>query len=127
MNRNKTFYDYRGYSGPDGDIETSLRVYGLAWKLISRRKKEYAFTYGIAVNKDGEFIRFDHCTMMEKDFLDLCADSWVELDKVAELYGMQAEDIRNSFPYGVENLTCYYGFEEIFGSSYWEGFAIGKV
>lgn len=125
--RNKSFNDYRGFSGPDMDIETSLREYGIIWKKV--KKTEYLFIYGIDVkeneNRGWEYNRFSYAFMSEKNWKELCNESWFELSEVCEYCDSTQEDFIAGFPYNVHSAVSYHGTENIFGSNYDEGYTIG--
>ena len=125
MSRRRCVNDYRGFEGPDCDIATDLFEYGLAWKEV--RKDEYKFIYGVNVkeeNHDIVYNRFDYAYMTKRDYLSLINESWIKIDRVLNYSGLDREFAENGFPHFVHNLILYHGAENIFGSSYSEGFEI---
>ena len=125
MSRRRCINDYRGFEGPDADIATSLFEYGLAWKKI--KKEEFIFIYGVNVKeKDHDIVynRFDIGFMTKKDYLSLINENWVKLDSVLNFCDCTRESAENGFPYFVHDLIMYHGTENIFGTSYAEGFEI---
>ena len=125
--RNKSFNDYRGFQGPDVDIETSLREYGLIWKKV--KKTEYLIVYGIHIKEDeyrnSVYDRFTYTFMSEKDWKELLAESWFNLDKVVAFCGMSKEVFIDSFPFMLDSAIAYHGTENILGTNYSEGYSIG--
>ena len=128
--RTKSYYDYRGYSGPDIDIETSLAEYGIIWKEV--KKDEYRFVYGIGFNKEdygGEtyYTLFDYGYFNRRLWMELCAEGWFSIEAFAEYCGMSPNDIVNSdYWYSlIPSAISYHGAENIFSPCYTEGFRIG--
>ena len=106
-----------GFDGPDACIRESLQEYGIAWL---RMEEDTLFIY--AINHDGtEYDRFDRCSF--DNSLDLESElNWANLEDVSSFIG---DDIKSiPLPYQIEALNSYYGMENVFGSSYWEGFSI---
>jgi len=131
-------YRYRGYSGIDVNIETSLFEYGIIWhdtkslkkvKKEDKRPEEFHFIYGIDVKEDEfgnlEYCQFSHSYLNKSDFIDLCNEDWFELPKVLEYVGYTKDAFLNSFPYSVSDAVSYHGADNIFGSSYYS-FSINK-
>lgn len=129
--RQKSFYDYRGYQGPDIDIETSLVEYGLIWKCTSKRKGEYRIIYGIA--NEGincEYTRFAYAFINWKDWQELCNEDWFKIDSVCDYASMTKEEFigtKESFIFSLDTAISYWGRLEILGDCYSKGFKIGKV
>jgi hypothetical protein len=108
----------QGYVGADVSLAISLGEYGLAWKELP----------------DGEFIfihrhptmrgRFDRTSMRpvdpEKEW------SWADWGEMLSHLGMDSlgEFKGQPFPQQVYDMVNYYGVENVFGSSYWEGFTV---
>lgn len=109
-----------GYIGTDACLATSLFEYGMAWK---EDDNQIEFIYGIGL-EETEYNRFDRCTFnldldIRKEF------DWVNFDEVASFTGMTSTDWNNlPLPFKINDSVKYYGFENVFGSSYWEGFEI---
>lgn len=109
--------------GIDFSIEISLKEYGFAW---IKREKDYIFYYGISYN-DGEFDFFD-CASIPVDLDILKEYDWIELERVLNFVGMQKEDWLNMcLPNQIFDLRNYYGYEEVFGSSYHHGLTFEEV
>lgn len=102
-----------GFVGCDVSLEVSLFEYGLAWKDLG---EEILFIYKVSNNRfDRQTIANSIDITQEFDWVDwdaflLDSSNWIEL----------------SIGQKISNLVSYYGTEEIFGSSYWEGFEIKK-
>lgn len=108
-----------GFEGPDACLMISLFEYGLAWK---KDGDEILFIYGIKTGDKGNYIRFDRRMLTlpcnpEKEWNWI--DDWGGVSSYmgAIILAAPIEDI-------VGSLLPYYGYENVFGSSYWEGFSI---
>jgi hypothetical protein len=116
----KTIKNYNGYSGTDANLETSLFEYGLIWiKGAEGHEKDFHFIYGVGVDQDGSYNKFDWAdvsinTDPEKEW------DFVDWEKLGEFVGMSKEEfLKQSIPFIVYDLIAYYGTENIFGSSYY--------
>jgi len=109
-----------GYAGIDACLATSLFEYGMAWK---EENNQIEFIYGIGVNGT-EYNKFDRCTF-DTD-LDVYKEfDWADLEEVFLCMGSKKEDWDAlPLPQKIYDIVSYYGFENVFGSSYWEGFQI---
>jgi hypothetical protein len=120
-------YDHSKLEGVDADIETSLKEYGFAW---IETEKDFLVYYGIETEEvDGEidFTRFDFCSI-EKD-IDLKKEhDWVEWERIFENSGLsEKEFFEQPLPLALYDLKNYWGYEEIFGSRYWEGLTYSEI
>jgi len=112
--------EHLGYIGTDADLATSLFEYGMAWK---EENNQIEFIYGIGVNGT-EYNKFDRCTFdtdlnVRKEF------DWADFNEVENFTGTTSTEFDAlPLPQKIYDLVSYYGFENIFGSSYWEGFQI---
>ncbi len=112
----KNIKEYSEYEGIDADLETSLFEYGLIWKLTDG---EYKFVYGVEYDADGQgYALFDYATepadTSPKEEWD-----FAEWDKLYSFTGQtEAEFFAQSLPNIVSDLILYYGYQNIFGSSY---------
>lgn len=109
-----------GFTGPDASLNVSLFDYGLAYKVTN---DEILFIYGTQYGYN-EYIRFDRCTI--KTDINIQEEyDWTDLPAVHSTMGYSAKDW-NTLPLEQQmtDLLNYYGYENIFGSSYWEGFEI---
>ena len=120
MAMEKTIADYKGYTGTDASLETSLFEYGLIWvKGAEGHEKDYHFIYGVGVGSDGEYNSFD-CSDVPIDCNPTEEWDWVKWDKVADMCGVTVKDfLAMPLPMIVYDLVSYYGYENIFGSSYY--------
>lgn len=115
-----TKLEQNGYTGTDACLAISLFEYGLAWK---EDEKQIQFIYGMALN-DTEYNRFDRCSFdldldVRKEF------DWADFNEVESFLGSTGEEFDAlPLPQKIYDLVSYYGFENVFGSSYWEGFEI---
>ncbi len=115
-------YEKERYEGVDVSLEISLFEYGILWKLIDEEQEEYKFIYGVGLKESEngfEYSLFDWATMGKKEWVELLEEDWVELDEVCNFCGMSKEEIKNNWPYGIYDLISYYGYENVFGSSYY--------
>jgi len=120
----KNFNDYNGYDGIDANLETALYEYGLIWKKRAD-SKDFHFVYGVGLKEnDGEFEYnlFDWADFSENIDFESEFD-WVEWDKVSDCCGyniLQAyKEDKTRLPMIVYDLVSYYGYENIFGASYY--------
>ena len=111
MENTLTKYIEEGYTGVDASLYISLYEYGLIWKETS--SGEYNFIYGIN-SEDDEYSFFDYGFMSIKDWDNMLNDSWFDLKAVESFSGGEL-----SFPYDVHTVLQYYGYENIFGGSYY--------
>ena len=109
--------------GPDIDIEISLKEYGIAWEI---GEKETRFYYGTKHN-GGEYTGFDWADLKNNVDFDIEFD-WVDLLEVANFVGELLPDWHKlPMDMKIEDLISYYGYENIFGSSYTEPMAYEEV
>lgn len=114
-----------GFEGVDADLATSLFEYGIAWL---KGESETVFVYGIGMSEKeyGEcyYSKFDRCSF-DNDTDVFTEFDFADFDAVCQYVGTSKEDFQNlELEMKVEVLMSYYGYENIFGSSYWEGFEI---
>jgi len=111
--------------GVDADIETSLKEYGLAW---IEGETETMFYYGLAHDMQDGFVSFDFCTIAN-DLAVHAEYDWIdEWEGVYSFTGMTEEEWNAMpLPSKIQDLVQYYGRENIFGSSYWEGLTYEEV
>jgi len=109
-----------GFTGPDASLDESLFEYGIAYKVTD---DEILFIYGTQYGYD-EYIRFDRCTI-NTDINIAEEYDWADLKAVQSSNGYSTKDW-NTLPLEqkITDLLRYYGYENLFGSSYWEGFTI---
>lgn len=117
---NRQDYKHDELTGNDVNIETSLKEYGLAW---IETEEEYLFYYGIQHTGE-EWYMFDFCSFPKN--MDIRKEfDFVEWDKVNAFIG--GDIMEYSLPQQISDLVSYYGAENIFGSSYWEGLTYNEV
>lgn len=109
---------HRYLEGVDINITTSLKEYGIAWRVLPR-KNEIRFYYGVGYDfTDESYDKFATAT------IPLDTDPKEEWDfviwaAVAKSCGMPLEDfLKQPLPNIVECLVSYYGHEAVFGSYY---------
>tara|TARA_B100001093_G_scaffold57646_1_gene48735 strand:+ start:267 stop:650 length:384 start_codon:yes stop_codon:yes gene_type:complete len=114
-----TKLEKNGYIGTDVCLAISLFEFGLAWK----EGDKIEFIYGIGTDACN-YNRFDRCTFdldldIRKEF------DWADFDEVESFIGSTSQEFDAlPLPQKIYDLVSYYGFENVFGSSYWEGFEI---
>jgi hypothetical protein len=106
-----------GFQGVDCSLDTSLFEYSLVWKVL---ETETIFVYKL--NGDN----FDRCSISND--VDASKEwDWASFLDVARFCGTSVEELlEQPLPAIVSDLVNYYGYEEIFGTSYWEGFKISE-
>jgi len=114
--------EQHGYSGIDACLATSLFEYGMAWK---ENDKQIEFIYAIGGDYDKvEYNKFDRITFntdldVRKEF------DWADFEEVESFTGLTSNQFDAlPLPHKINDLIGYYGFENVCGSSYWEGFQI---
>lgn len=108
----------QGYQGPDVSLAISLFEYGLAWKDLGEETQfihrnpnhqrwfdRIAFPNDLDVRKEFDWADWEDGLM---SFLGGSLEEWLEFP----------------LPRKIQDLVSYYGEENIFGTSYWEGFQI---
>lgn len=114
-------YEKQGFKGIDAGLNISLFDYGLIWGKDKQCKEdEYIFIYKHPIIEN----RFDYGYMTKKDFVN---DFWFEdenIQKIETFTGLTKAELMESFPASVYDILNYYGPENVFGSSYDEGFKI---
>lgn len=109
-----------GFQGVDADLDTSLIEYGLAWK-IDVDDNDITFIYDV----DGDGTRFNH-SHIDADVDVMKKWGWVKWEKdiFPQYEGGKEEFLANPIAWQIHELFLSYGWEEIFGTCYWEGFVI---
>lgn len=110
-----------GWEGWDVDMTISLYEYGIIWKTIDEPDEDGEdtfFLYEIGSR------RWDRCGMSSST--DLAKEyNWADFNSVADMHGITLNEY-NKLPF-VERIVMLhkaYGYENIFGGSYWQGFTI---
>lgn len=116
----------RGFYGVDANLKISLFEYGLACceQTTNDCTPELLFYYGTKQDQDGNFTRFDWSIMAINT--DIQSDyDWVDFDKIYSFTGLNAESW-HALPLfnKISDLVSYYGQENVFGTSYDNGFEI---
>ena len=108
------------FKGIDACLAISLFEYGLVWK---EDEKQIEFIYGIG-SDSSDYTRFDRCSFdldldVRKEF------DWADFNELESFIGSTSYKFDGlPLPQKIHDLVSYYGFENVFGSSYWEGFEI---
>jgi hypothetical protein len=119
-----TEYENAGFNGIDASLETSLFEYGLIWHE-NDQDGDTKLIFGI--NYDGEsYNQFDYGFYNEKEFTDLIESSWFNLDDILSFISNTKENwLNTNLGNRIFDCISYYGYENIFGSSY-GGFIIER-
>jgi hypothetical protein len=123
MERSK--YNHNDLTGMDADIEISLKEHGFAW---IETETEFLFYYGIKteLNECGEhdFTRFDFCSIDKE--IDIKEEfDWVDFEAVNDFVG--GGFFENPLEFQINDLISYYGYENVFGTSYYEGLTYNEI
>lgn len=117
-------FAHKDLTGVDVNIEISLKEYGFAW---IESDSEILFYYGIALEEndcgDMDFIKFDFAVIAKT--IDIKGEyNWMDFDEIESFNDMFFEE---SLPYQIYTLFQYYGHENVFGSSYFEGLTYNEI
>ena len=118
-------WDHDKLVGIDVDLEISLKEYGIAW---IEEEKKVLFYYGISAAEnecgESEFDRFDFCSF-NKD-MDIKKEfDWAKWKAINCYIG--GDIMTYGFPEQIQTLNKYYGYENIFGSTYWKGLEYADI
>ena len=105
-----------GFYGIDACLVTSLCEYG----VITRKKDEtFEFIYVVEWLECDIPLRFDVVTMDEQEVNSILGENWVDSDRFISFAGQtEAEWFKSNVINRVHDLLMYYGYPDIFGSSY---------
>lgn len=109
-----------GFSGIDVSLEISLFDYGLVWKKL--KNGDFLFIYSIG-EKQWDRITVNPSNFIESDLDWISNEHWNGFLRTNGYSEKRVFDERD-FGYKIFDLIQYFGYEEIFGFSYWEGFQI---
>jgi len=133
MKKHIGYYEKEGWKGSDLSLAVSLFEYGMIWKEHTQ-PAETVFIYGINPIS-AEHRLFDYAWLDPKMNLRTEYD-WVDWDQFFSYLhgGDQSFYLRRKnestwfndrpFVYQIYDLVGYYGYEEIFGSTYFSAFEI---
>ena len=112
------------FEGPDACMRISTLEYGAAWRTLPDGR--LLFIYGIrrSNNTDCDYSHFDRTTLAP-DYDVFKEHDWVDWSKFFDGLGVDREEW-SQYPLSQKlyDLLEVYGHENIFGTSYWEGFRI---
>ena len=112
-----TEFEKAEFIGIDASLETSLFEYGLIWHE-NDQDGDTKFIYGIR-NTGDSYNLFDYGFYNEKQFTDLIDSSWFDLNGLLSCVGENKENwLTRRLGDRISDCLSYYGFENIFGSSY---------
>lgn len=109
----------QGFEGIDTSLDESLFEYGRVWRVIGN---ETLFVY----RHPSIPRRFDR-TILAND-LDVSKEyDWVDWSAFLSYTGQSMDEwMLSPLTHKISDLLGCYGVEEIFGSSYWEGFKVAR-
>ena len=104
----------------DDDIEISLKEYGILW-IDDPNYSEILFYYGININGE-EYNKFDFC-IFHRD-MDVTQEfDWADFTGMLDTNDITMACFRKlPLQSQICYMNWYYGYENIFGLSYFEGF-----
>jgi len=120
----------KSLSGIDASALISLQEYGFAWR--EEKDGTTTFFYGIRTDEHGTYIEFDHANYDLRTLDPLREWRWVKPDYWEQyLEEMSAEGEQRELKcipmtHIIYDLVQYYGYENVFGSTYWRGFRLSK-
>lgn len=115
------------FQGPDVSLEISLREYGFVHRNCEDSGKIVCI-YGIKTNNEGEYVTFDRCTF-DVNFDVYKKFNWIKdwQHKVFRFFDCDQEHFDNlDLSEKLYWLFQIFGYENIFGTRYWEGFEISE-
>lgn len=119
----------QGFEGVDASLAISLLEYDFAWRKLTPPidGDDYLFIYRL---RDRGTNVFDRCTMkssvsLEREYNWISKSDWTSLFR-SHGVGKHSWHLR-PFPVRMSDLLRRHGYENIFGSSYWEGFKIRET
>jgi len=127
-----------GWKGPDASLEISLMEYGMAWKVLDEPDADgddvyFIYSLGRKKCEDGVVrLMFDRAGMSSStdvrkqwDWAFNDGDRRTERTTPAQLTGLTEEEWDGlDFHCKVYDLFQLHGYENLFGTAYWEGFEI---
>ena len=116
------------FQGIDVCLETSLLEYGMVWKETDT---EYIFLYNGTTVYHGanetEYGYFYWCGFSKDTDITVEFD-WVEWESFLQFIDSDMAEFKNTpLPFQIFQLNLYYGFLNIFGEQYYEGFKFEKL
>ena len=116
-------YKHEDLAGTDINIDISLKEYGIAW---IESESSTLFYYGVDHN-GSEFDRFDFCSI-DND-TDIKSDfNWADFPSIQFCVGLSdAEWETLPLTSKIGDMLAYYGFENIFGATCYEGLTYDEI
>lgn len=110
-----------GFEGPDVSLCESIFEYGIAWKVIAGEDgPEVLFIHRASHGKAFDRTTFAADTNVMKEFDWIKPEDWKSLCEPMGTVAWLALPLWVK----INDLVNHYGSEEIFGTTYWEGFQI---
>lgn len=109
----------QNFQGGDARLAINLFEYGLAWREL---ENEFLFVH----RHPSIANRFDRCSL-SKATKPENEWGWALKSEFFDFLGMQKNEwLALPLTQQVTDLANYYGTENVFGSSYWQGFEISE-
>ena len=117
---------YKCLEGVDATLDIAIGEYGLAW-FDDPSKDEIEFFYAVGWDDAGNCTRFDN-GWFKRDLDPKKEWNWIEdWEPVAGYAGASVKEfLELPLHQMVQTLIQYYGYENIFGSTYWSGWIWNK-
>ena len=107
-----------GYEGSDFSLDIALFDYGLAWK---DEGENYSFIYGVGISDNCNWNRFAKTEVSKTEDVYEAYD-WANFKELHSSHGVTKEEWdKQDLPYKISDLLNYYGYENVFGSTYHVG------
>jgi hypothetical protein len=112
--------------GEDVSLEISLKEYGIAWH---KTESEIVFIYAIA-HDGNDFTGFDLCSFdlsanLSNEFDWIDESDW---ESFASFMGTNTSEVKElPLEVVISSLVQYFGTENVFGSSYGQGFSFDAL
>ena len=113
-----TELETEGYEGVDASLDVALFEYGLAWKYEG---ENYSFIYGVGISDNNDWNRFAKAEVIKTEDVYEAYD-WADFKELHSSYGITKEERdKQDLPNKISDLVGDYGYENVFGSIYYEG------
>lgn len=107
-----------GYEGSDLSLDIALFDYGLAWK---DEGENYSFIYGVGISDNNDWNRFAKTEVSKTEDVYEAYD-WADFKGLHSSYSVTKEEWdKQDLVYKISDLLNYYGYENVFGSTYHVG------
>jgi hypothetical protein len=115
----KNIYQFRGWKGIDASNEISLFEYGFLYNPKAK-VTECNIVYGVKF-ECAEYTKFAYSSI---NWEELISESWIDFNILCKNCETKREDYNTFSTSALYDILMVYGFEEVFGTNYSEGFEI---